>query len=595
MTIQKKLRLIFTNEELKVIIFLFIGILMMAFLEVIGVASVAPFIAVLTSPELIHENDYLAYLYKFFGVHSDNAFIVLLGLFVVISILISNSTQAFVTWKITNFSELQQHRVAVRLLQKYLSQPYSFFLDRNTSELAKNTLTEVGNAISGVIMQSLLVLSKLVVALFMVALLIVIDFQVAIIATAFLGGSYWIIYKLVRQRLHTMGRAKTEAAFQAFKTTSEAMSGIKEIKLRGSEKKFINRFFIPSKALAKYGANINLISTLPRYLLEVVAFGGMILIVIYLMSKKMDNFSEIIPIISLYAMTGYRLMPALQVVYSGIARIKFSIPSFNIIAEGFSQTDTKDLTQTNQDLLSFENKIEIKQVSFSYKNPDVLVLDNLNLKITHNTTVGLMGSTGAGKTTLIDILLGLLTPDNGSISVDQKEINLENLSAWQKNIGYVPQNIYLTDDTIERNIAFSELENTIDAEQVKKAAKMANLDVFINTLPEKYKTFVGERGIRLSGGQRQRIGIARAIYHNPKVLVLDEATSSLDGITENTIMDAIQNLSHKKTIIIIAHRLSTLIACDIIHMLANGKVIDSGTYTQLIKNNKEFRKMSKQF
>lgn len=595
MTIQKKLRTIFTNEELKAIIFLFIGILMMAFLEVVGVASVAPFIAVLTSPELIHENDYLAYLYKFFGVHSDNAFIVLLGAFVVTAILISNSAQAFLTWKITKFSELQQHRVAVRLLQKYLSQPYSFFLDRNTSELGKNILNEVGNAISGVIMQSLLVLSKIVVALLMIILLIFVDPQVAMIATGFLGGSYWLIYKLVKQKLHTMGTAKTEAAFLTFKTTSEAMAGIKEIKLRGSEEKFINRYFIPSKALAKIGANINLISTLPRYLLEVVAFGGMILIVMYLMSEKIDNSSTIIPIISLYAMAGYRLMPALQVIYSGVARIKFSIPAFNIIVDAFSQTDTKDLTQTNQDRLSFENKIEIKQVSFSYKNPNSHVLDNLNLKITHNTTIGLMGSTGAGKTTLIDILLGLLTPDNGSIIVDQKEINQGNLAAWQKNIGYVPQNIYLTDDTIERNIAFSEFENTIDTEQVKKAAIMANLDVFINTLPEKYKTFVGERGIRLSGGQRQRIGIARAIYHNPKVLVLDEATSSLDGITENVIMDAIQNLSHKKTIIIIAHRLSTLIECDIIHMLSNGKIIDSGTYTQLIENNKEFRKMSKQF
>jgi ABC-type bacteriocin/lantibiotic exporter with double-glycine peptidase domain len=569
--------------------------LILAFLEVVGVASVAPFIAVLTSPELIHENDYLTYLYNFFGVDSDYAFIILLGIVVVISILIANSTQSFITWKITNFSELQQHRVSVRLLQKYLSQPYSFFLDKNTSELGKNILTEVGNAVSGVIMQSLLVLSKLVVGLFIIILLIIIDPQVAIIATVFLGGSYWIIYKLVKQRLLIMGTAKTEAGFQAFKTTSEAMAAIKEIKLRGSEKKFIDRYFIPSKALAKYSANITLISTLPRYLLEVVAFGGMILIVIYLLSKNIDHYSTIIPMISLYAMAGYRLMPALQIVYSGMTRIKFSIPAFNIVVDAFSQTDTKDLTQTNQDRLSFENKIEIKQVSFSYKNPNAFVLDNLNLKITHNTTVGLMGSTGAGKTTLIDILLGLLTPDNGSISVDQKEINLKNLSAWQKNIGYVPQNIYLTDDTIERNIAFSEFENTIDTEQVTKAAKMANLDVFINTLPEKYKTFVGERGIRLSGGQRQRIGIARAIYHNPKVLVFDEATSSLDGITENAIMDAIQNLSHKKTIIIIAHRLSTLIECDIIHMLANGKIIDSGTYTQLIKNNKEFRKMSKQF
>ena len=595
MTIQKKLRIIFNNRELKTIFFLFIGILIMAFLEVVGVASVAPFIAVLTSPELIQENAYFAYLYKLLGVHSDNEFIVLLGTLVVIAILISNGTQAFISWKITSFAELQKHRVAMRLLKKYLSQPYSFFLDRNSSELGKNVLNEVGSAISGVVLQSLIVLSKLVVVLFIVILLFIVDPKVAIIATAFLVGAYWIIYKLVKQRLYSMGLAKTEAGFQAFKTISEAMAGIKEIKLRGAEKKFLDRFFNPSKALAKYTAKTTLIATLPRYLLEVVAFGGMILIVIYLLSIKVDNFSVILPMISLYAMAGYRLMPALQSVYSGMARIKYSIPAFNIVIDGFSQVDTKDLSQTNQTKLSFENNIEIMQVSFSYKNSNSYVLDDLNLKITHNTTVGLMGSTGSGKTTLVDILLGLLTPDNGTIAVDQKEINQENLASWQKNIGYVPQNIYLTDDTIERNIAFSEFENTIDIERVKKAAIMANLDVFINTLPEKYQTFVGERGIRLSGGQRQRIGIARAIYHNPKVLVLDEATSSLDGITENAIMEAIQNLAHKKTIIIIAHRLSTLIECDIIHMLANGKIIDSGTYTQLIKNNKEFRKMSKQF
>ena len=234
----------------------------------------------------------------------------------------------------------------------------------------------------------------------------------------------------------------------------------------------------------------------------------------------------------------------------------------------------------------------MREVSFSYQKSDLPVLNKIDLNMEHNTTVGLVGATGSGKTTLVDILLGLLTPETGSIRVDGKEIDKKNLSAWQKNLGYVPQSIYLTDDTVEKNIAFAVSEEEIDSKQVKIAAQMANLDEFIQTLPEKYQTIVGERGVRLSGGQRQRIGIARALYHNPRVLVLDEATSALDGITENAIMDAIHNLSHKKTIIMIAHRLSTVKECDVIHMMKEGEIIESGIYKELINKNEEFKKMA---
>jgi len=237
--------------------------------------------------------------------------------------------------------------------------------------------------------------------------------------------------------------------------------------------------------------------------------------------------------------------------------------------------------------------IEVKNLVKTFA--DKVILSDISFSIPHEQIVAIVGKSGAGKSTLVDIILGLLTTESGVILSDEVEIDSNNKSAWQKNIGYVPQSIFLIDDTIIANIAFAVPNEEISIEKAEKAAKMANLHEFITTLPDQYNTLVGERGIRLSGGQRQRIGIARALYHNPKVLVLDEATSSLDGITENAIMDAIQNLSHKKTIIIIAHRLSTLVECDIIHMLANGRIIDSGTYTQLIENNKEFRKMSKQF
>jgi ABC-type multidrug transport system fused ATPase/permease subunit len=291
-------------------------------------------------------------------------------------------------------------------------------------------------------------------------------------------------------------------------------------------------------------------------------------------------------------MAGYRLMPALQQIYRGFTNIKFNLPAFETLVRDFSSSKDEKVEQKKHVQIPFKDKFEISQLSFSYESSYTKTLDELNLIVYPNTTVGIVGSTGAGKTTLIDLILGLLVPESGSISLDGVEINKHNISAWQNIIGYVPQSIYLTDDTIEANIAFANSRDEINIDKVIKAAKMANLHEFITTLPEQYKTFVGERGVRLSGGQCQRVGIARALYHDPKVLVLDEATSSLDGITENAIMDAINNLSHKKTIIMIAHRLSTVKGCDLIHFMSNGKIIENGTYQQLIASNEEFKKMA---
>jgi len=590
--LQQKLKILFTESELKKLILLFVGILIMALLEVVGVASIAPFMAVISTPEMIHENSYLSALYTLFNLNSNNEFTILLGVGIIALLLLSNSSQAFITWKITYFTQMLQHRLQVRLLQQYLAQPYSFYLRSNTSELGKNILNEVSSGISGVVLQSMLVLSKAIVTLSIFGLLLFLDPIVAIIATTVLGGAYWTIFRLVKNRLNIIGTQRTKATFKTFKTANEAMSGIKEIKLRNSEKEFINRFIAPSEELAHYAAQNTLISSIPRYLLEVIAFGGIIVITISIIATQGTDSKTIIPMISLYAMAGYRLMPALQQIYGGVTNIKYNMPAFNILIKDFSRPIGKGAKQVEQPPVVFSKKIEMREVSFSYQKSDLPVLNKIDLNMEHNTTVGLVGATGSGKTTLVDILLGLLTPETGSIRVDGKEIDKKNLSAWQKNLGYVPQSIYLTDDTVEKNIAFAVSEEEIDSKQVKIAAQMANLDEFIQTLPEKYQTIVGERGVRLSGGQRQRIGIARALYHNPRVLVLDEATSALDGITENAIMDAIHNLSHKKTIIMIAHRLSTVKECDVIHMMKEGEIIESGIYKELINKNEEFKKMA---
>jgi len=399
---------------------------------------------------------------------------------------------------------------------------------------------------------------------------------------------------MIKNRISIIGLSSTKENFTLFKTADEAMSGIKDIKLHRSYDEFVNRFYSPSKKLASYGAQSNLFTTLPRFLLEIIAFGGIVAIIISLISTTKDgDNSNIIPIISLYVMAGYRLLPAFQQIYGGITKVKYSLPAFEIIVNELSISNNEKVETITDSSLLFKDKLQINDLSFSYDNSNLKVLDKLNLTIYPYTTVGIVGPTGSGKTTLIDVLLGLLSPESGFISLDGVDINKQNISSWQKNIGYVPQSIYLTDDTIEANIAFAKSGNEVNTEKAKEAAKMANLHEFIMTLPEQYKSFVGERGVRLSGGQRQRIGIARALYHDPKVLVLDEATSSLDGITENAIMDAIHNLTHKKTIIIIAHRLSTVEECDIIHFISNGHIIDSGSYQHLIDNNEEFKKMAK--
>jgi ABC-type multidrug transport system fused ATPase/permease subunit len=285
-------------------------------------------------------------------------------------------------------------------------------------------------------------------------------------------------------------------------------------------------------------------------------------------------------------------MPALQQIYGSLANIKFHIPLLDMLVDELQETDLLNLSKNDLSAVDFHTKIQLKSISFQYANADLPTIDKLNMEIIPNTTIGIVGSTGSGKTTLVDIILGLLPIESGEMVADKVSINSSNIHNWQKNFGYVPQTIYLTDNTIAHNIAFSVSDQMINLNNVVEAAKLAELDEFVQTLPQKYNTYVGERGVRLSGGQRQRIGIARSLYNNPKILVLDEATSSLDGITENVVMDAIHNLAHKKTIIIIAHRLTTVEECDVIHMIDSGKITASGTYEELIGSNEQFRKMA---
>jgi ABC-type multidrug transport system fused ATPase/permease subunit len=422
-----------------------------------------------------------------------------------------------------------------------------------------------------------------------------IDPLLAVLVFLVCGGSYAIVYKITRRSLTIYGKRSAAAQGLRNKTVNEAFGGIKDLKLLGREEVFLQLYSIPSHDFAKTQAQRQTIAQLPKYALETIIFGGILLIILYFIGIK-NNINGILPILSLYAFAGYRLMPALERIFAGLTALRFNMPVLDIIYNDIYDTghpDTAHLLNHSYQPLQFSNTIRLKNVKYKYPQSNIEVIRQLNLEIQANTTVGFVGQTGSGKTTLIDIILGLLPVEDGELLIDDTCINQDNVRNWQKNLGYVPQHIYLADDSISNNIAFGIPHHEIDHQAVTRAAQIARLHDFVqNSLPEGYDTIVGERGVRLSGGQRQRIGIARALYHDPQILILDEATSALDGATENAIMDAIHNLSQQKTVIMIAHRITTLRECNVIHVMEKGEIIESGTFNELMASNAQFSEMA---
>jgi ABC-type bacteriocin/lantibiotic exporter with double-glycine peptidase domain len=374
-----------------------------------------------------------------------------------------------------------------------------------------------------------------------------------------------------------------------FTAVSETFAALKEIKLLGLEMSLIDKFSQPAKKMAKSQATIMAINKLPKFAIEALTFGGMLLISIYLVYTSND-FSKTIPVIALYAFAGYRLLPTFQSIYLNINLLRTVGPPLDALIKDLSNLKIVKKNKENKTILGLNEKISLENLSFQYANSSNKALSELNLSIPAGTSIGITGRTGSGKTTLVDIILGLLLTEQGDMFVDGKKIKNDNVRSWQNIIGYVPQQIYLTDDTITANIAFGKNEDDVDHNKVLEVSKLANIHEFINSdLPLKYQTKVGERGARLSGGQRQRIGIARALYNDPKVLVLDEATSALDSLTEKKIISSILNNKNKKTIILITHNLETIKYFDNIIVLDRGKIIESGKYAKLINESKYFK------
>jgi ABC-type multidrug transport system fused ATPase/permease subunit len=570
-------------------------ILVMAFLDMLGVASILPFMAVLANPELVETNALLNSAFRMsshIGIHTREQFLFSLGILVYVLLVTSLAFKAFTTYAQTRFALLREHSIGKRLVEGYLHQTYSWFLNRHSADLGKTILSEVSTIIHGGIIPLMTLMAQSMVVLALLILLIVVDPLLAFSVSVVLGLAYAGIFAVMSGLLKRLGQTRIKANQERFTAVSEAFGAAKEVKVGGLEQAYIERFAKPAEIYAKGQATAQVIAQLPRFALEAVAFGGMLLVILYLMAKT-DSFASALPIIALYAFTGYRLLPALQQIYQAFTQLRFAGPALDALHRDLTSLQAADAQRGQIPRLSLTQAIMLDQVNYRYPNATQPALKGINLTIPAHSTVGFVGATGSGKTTTVDVILGLLEPQEGALIVDGQPITAVNCRQWQRAIGYVPQHIYLADESVAANIAFGVNTEKIDQQAVERAAKIANLHEFVvSDLPKGYGTAVGERGVRLSGGQRQRIGIARALYHNPQVLILDEATSALDNLTEQVVMEAINNLGSDITIILIAHRLSTVRQCDQIYLLDRGEVKAQGTFEELTQISRRFRTMA---
>ena len=565
----------------------------MSLFQVAGIASIAPFLALVADPGVIERNAYLGWAYRTLGFESTKSFLVFVGAGVFVIFTFTSLFAMFASWAMMRFAWGRHYALSIRLLSHYLNMPYAYFLNRNTSTLGKSVLAEVTEVVQGVLLQGIQTLARLVSAVAIVALLVVVDPLLALMTATVLGGAYAIIYLVVRRKLERMGEQRFRTNAAKYKAIAEGLSGIKEIRVLGREPVFLRRF---SDAAAEYvSARISseVIAKIPHHLVEILAFGGLLLIVLYLLLR--GSLLEVMPMIGLYAFASYRLLPALGEIFGGIAKIRTSLaPLDNLHDELRQQAVAAGASRDEIEALPLRDRLEMRAVTFRYHPDQEPILAGFDLVVPANTSVAFVGATGSGKTTTIDILLGLLTPESGQILVDGAALTAEKLPQWQKSLGYVPQHIYLSDDTVAHNIAFGVPYHRVDRRAVERAARIANIHDFVVTeLAEGYDTVVGERGIRLSGGQRQRLGIARALYHDPDVLVFDEATSALDNVTEVNVLQAVERLARTKTIIMIAHRLSTVRKCDRIFVLDEGRIVAQGSYDELLESSPKFQAMAK--
>ncbi len=569
MTFFKKLLYLLSPSKKRKLIFLTFLLLIGMFFEMLGLGILIPALTLMLSPNIGEKYPFLIPYLEILGNPSHKELIIGGMIFLILVYLIKSLFLAFLGWQQSKFTSELQSDTNTRLFNIYLNQSYEFHLLRNSAELLRNIQTEVILFIRAI--HSLILLSTEIALIIAVTLtLIYLEPLGALIVLIFLSFAVLIFHTITKNYLLDWGKKRQYIAKELNQNLLEGLGGVKDVKILGREDNFISLYTSKNKFWAKINSYQLTLSQIPKLYLEFLGVIGLSTLVITMIIQN-KPIELLLPTLVIFVAAAFRMIPGFNRIMGTLQAVKLTVPVVNLLFEEF-KLEVK--TKINiRKIIDFKKEILIKNLYFKYSNTDSYALKDINLKISKGDTVGFIGQSGSGKSTLIDLVLGLLKPIKGKILIDGFDLE-KNIRGWQKNIGYVPQSIFLSDDSLRKNISFGEDEDKIDNKAVSRAVTSAQLQDFIESTDMGLDTFVGERGVRLSGGQRQRIGIARALYHDPTVLVLDEATSALDSQTENDVMDAISALKGKKTIFIVAHRISTLKCCDKIIKIANGKIIE---------------------
>ncbi len=566
-------------------------VILNSFLEILGVGSILPFISLVSNNDIILENNIFSKVYIYFNFSDVNEFIFFLGFFVLLLLLISSFSAIVTTVLLSNFANQITAQISIRLFKHYVNQKWLYHLNTSSSYIINNLSQECSRVTGGIADPTMQMISRICFAVPMSLGIFIVNPLVATCGLFIFLFSYFIIYKTIRKKVFNNGIIVSKSSAEKFKVINETFGGIKNVILSNVGMYFMDKFNTQSFASAKATALNTILLRIPKYLIEFVAFGFTVILIIFLNSQNNGNFVSIIPQLAFFTLACYKLLPSFQQIYMNISSIKTNLSALDSIEKDLQNSiEKKEIYKENKENFNNFKTIILKDLNFSFKKRKKFQITNLNLNINANSIVGIAGQSGSGKSTIANLILGLLEPTSGEIKIDGKVLDYRNMKSWQKNIGYVPQSIFLCEGSLKENIAFGIDYKNIDNELVEKAVKLAELSSFINTLPEYLDTNLGERGVQLSGGQQQRVGIARALYHDPNILIFDEATSSLDENTEKNIMNAIDKFSGLKTIIIIAHRINTLKKCDNIFLIEQGRVVDEMNFESLLKKNTNFIK-----
>ncbi len=573
MNLLKKINYIFSAKQKVQSVFLCIGLFLGALMELVGVSLIAELVKLISNPATIHESAWMQWLYDITGSATERDFFLVIVLVMIGVYLLKNIYLTFIGYIKYTFIYNNQLRLSGRLIDCYLKKPYTYHLDKNSAEMIRSIMLD-SERFFQMLLTVFSVFSEVMVSILLCIYLVVVDWMITVSVIVILGIVSGLYLLLFHKRSRKNGEISQYNDGKMHQAINQALGAVKDIKILHREKYFVNAF--TKRGVRKYTAvrNNEVLGLIPAYLIETVCVGAVLLVLVYKLYNGQD-LNDMIPQLAAFAMAAFKLLPSVGKVDNYLNLIVFLKPSADLIYRDIK--DTEDMlgvsVSDGANAADHADSIKIEHVSYRYPNTEKDVLTDVNFEIPAGASVGLIGPSGAGKSTIADIILGILTPTEGKVSYGDMNVH-EHPLKWSQKLAYIPQAIFLADESIRDNVAFGIEEDEIDEDKVWKALSEAQLDDFVRSLPEGLDTMVGERGVRLSGGQRQRIGIARALYGDPEILVLDEATSALDSETESAVMEAIDSLQGRKTLIIIAHRLTTIKNCSIVFKVGEGKIND---------------------